>query len=86
MTPVFPFNNVADMTACNFIKTETPTQVFSCEYCEIFKNSFFYRTPSVAVSDQILNKDHEVYFDNYLTSIPLLEHLKIHGVRHNSCK
>ena len=26
------------------------TQVFSCEYCEIFKNSFFYRTPPVAAS------------------------------------
>ena len=24
-----------------------PTQVFSCEYCEIFENSFFYRTPLV---------------------------------------
>ena len=24
--------------------------MFSCEYCEIFKNSFFYRTPLVAVS------------------------------------
>ena len=30
---------------------ETPTQVFSCEYCEIFKNSFFYRTPLVAASE-----------------------------------
>ena len=27
---------------------ETPTQVFSCEYCEIFINSFLYRTPPVA--------------------------------------
>ena len=27
---------------CNFIKKETLTQVFSCEFCEIFKNSFFY--------------------------------------------
>ena len=26
---------------------ETPTQVFSCEYWEIFKNSFFYRKPSL---------------------------------------
>ena len=25
---------------CNFIK-ETPAQVFSCEFCEIFKNTFF---------------------------------------------
>ena len=24
--------------------------MFSCEYCEIFKNSFFYRTPPVAAS------------------------------------
>ena len=33
------FNKVA--TACSFIKKETPVQVLSCEYCEIFKNIFF---------------------------------------------
>ena len=27
---------------------ETPTQVFSCEICEIFKNICVYRTPRVA--------------------------------------
>ena len=27
--------------ACNFIKKETLTQVFSCEFGEIFKNTFF---------------------------------------------
>ena len=27
--------------ACNFIEEETPTQVFSCKFCEIFKNTFF---------------------------------------------
>ena len=27
--------------ACNFIKKETPTPVFSCEFDEIFKNNFF---------------------------------------------
>ena len=27
--------------ACNFIKKETPVQVFSCEFCEISKNTFF---------------------------------------------
>ena len=26
--------------ACNFIKKETLTQAFSCELCEIFKNTF----------------------------------------------
>ena len=30
--------------ACNFIKKETLAQVFSCEFCEISKNTF-YRTP-----------------------------------------
>ena len=34
------FNKVAGLQACNFIK-ETPAQVFFCEYCEIFKNTFF---------------------------------------------
>ena len=28
-------------------------QVFSCELCEIFKNTFFYRTPPVAASISI---------------------------------
>ena len=39
-TPVWesPFNKVA---VCIFIKKETPIQLFSCEYCEILKNSFF---------------------------------------------
>ena len=30
---------------------ETQTQVFFCEYCKIFKNSFFYRTLPVAASE-----------------------------------
>ena len=36
--------------ACNYIKKETLAQVFSCEFCEISRNIFFYRTPSVAAS------------------------------------
>ena len=43
------FNKVADM-ACNFIKIETLAQVFSCEFCEIFKNAFSYRLPPVDAS------------------------------------
>ena len=34
------FNKVAG-AACNFIKKETLTQVFSCEFCEISKNTCF---------------------------------------------
>ena len=33
-----------------FIKKETLAQVFSCECCEICKNTFSYRTPEVAAS------------------------------------
>ena len=36
--------------ACNFIKKETLAQVFSCEFCEISKKTFFYRTHLVAAS------------------------------------
>ena len=38
-----PFNKVAGLKVCIFIKKETPTQLFSCEYCEILKNSFFIK-------------------------------------------
>ena len=34
----------------NFIKKEALAQMFSCELCEISKNTFFYRTPAVAAS------------------------------------
>ena len=37
--------------ACNFIKIEALTQVFSCEFCEISKNTFSYRTSPVAASE-----------------------------------
>ena len=34
-----------------FTKKETLEQVFSCEFCEISKNTFFYRIPLVAASE-----------------------------------
>ena len=30
---------------------ETLAQVFPCEFCKIFKNAYFYRTPLMAASD-----------------------------------
>ena len=36
---------------CIFIKKETVTQVFSCEFCEIFKNIFSIEHLRTAVSD-----------------------------------
>ena len=38
------FNKVAG------VREETLAQVFSCEFCEISKNSYSYRTPPVAAS------------------------------------
>ena len=44
-TPVLP-------DACNFIKKETPTQVFSSEICEIFKNTCFQENLRTTASER----------------------------------
>ena len=46
------FNKVVGLRpeACNFIKKEALAQVFSCEFCQISKNTFCDRTPLVAAS------------------------------------
>ena len=43
-TPVleFLFNKIAGLQ-------------LSCEYCKVFKNSFFHKTPSVAASEKLIN-------------------------------
>ena len=47
------FNKVAGLQA--------PIQVFSCEICEIFKNTFFYRTPPVISGKiEILPEKHKI--------------------------
>ena len=38
------------------IKIQALVQVISCEFCEISKNTFFYRTPPVATSDDCLQE------------------------------
>ena len=52
--------------ANNFIKKEPLAQVFSCEFCEISKNSSPYRIPSVAASKQIKK------FNNFLLTFLLM--------------
>ena len=39
------------------IKKEALAQVFSCEFCEISKSTFFYKTPRVAASVYLGNND-----------------------------
>ena len=46
------FNKVAG-DACNFIEKETLAQLFSCEFCEISKNTFLQNT-SILVLLKIL--------------------------------
>ena len=45
--------------ACNIIKKETQAQAFSCDFQEIFKDTYFYTTPLVAASemDKFINDD-----------------------------
>ena len=40
-----------EIPAGNFIKKDTMAQVFSCQFFEISKNMFPYRTTSVAASE-----------------------------------
>ena len=41
---------VSFLTKLKLIKKEILTLVFSCDFCEIIKNTSFYRTPAVAAS------------------------------------
>ena len=41
------FNKVADLRPATLLKKRL-AQVFFCGFCEISKNTFFYRTPPVA--------------------------------------
>ena len=47
------FNKAVGFQACNFIRKETPTQVFSCEYCEVFKNTSFEEHLQMAASGDL---------------------------------
>ena len=51
-TPV-PESLFSEAEAYNFIKNEALAQVFSCEFCEIAKNTFSYRTSPMAASVMI---------------------------------
>ena len=52
------FNKVAGLRpwACNFIKKESLTQVFSCEFGEISKNTFFTEHLRTTASEIFKNR------------------------------
>ena len=47
--------------ACIFIKKETLVHVFSCEICEISKNTFLHKTPLVAASQYCTAHMEKIY-------------------------
>ena len=48
------FNKVSGLRPAALLKKETMVQVFSCQFCEISKDTFSYRTPLVAASEKKL--------------------------------
>ena len=44
------FNKISGLSSVTSFKKNTLAQVFSCEFCEIPKNTFSYRTHTVAAS------------------------------------
>ena len=51
------------------MQNETLVQVFSCEFCEISKNTFLHRTPLVAASENIRVRKVTVVFRTLSTSV-----------------
>ena len=57
------------------LKKETLTQLFSCEFCNIFKNTFFYRTPTVAASCKTRTKSQKLakfQFQLFLNALDIM--------------
>ena len=68
------FKTVAGLRSF-FIKKGHLAEVFSCEFCEIFKNTFFHKTPTVAVS---YDHAHIGRFPNlHSSTFKLQNHLKV---------
>ena len=55
LRPSVFFNKVAGPRPATLFWKETLTQVFSCEFCKIFKNTFFHRTHLVVALECVIN-------------------------------
>ena len=51
LQPSLQFNRNDLCMSATLFKKETLAQMFSCEFCEISKSTFSYRTPPVAASE-----------------------------------
>ena len=50
-----------------FLEILENSQVFSCEFCKISKNNFFYRTPLVAASGFIREYPYVKHIHDFYT-------------------
>ena len=71
--------NTHKMPSGLFFKTETLAQVFSCEFWEISKNIFFYRTLLVAASGFYYIRQ-KLFKQNIFLPITFIS-LQVHGFR-----
>ena len=55
--------------AYNLSKKETLAQMFFCQICEIFKNTFVYRTALMAASARILHTIIRKQYEYYINTI-----------------
>ena len=76
------------LQACNFIKKQTLAQVFSCEFCEISKNTFSYRTPPVAASvchNYLLSTSDVLGDESIFFALTFIFHLVTHSRLYIKC-
>ena len=83
-------NKVAGLRprACNFIEKKSLAQVFSCEFCEISKNTFFHRTPLVTASERCRSFSYflfQVFFSQFFYTLIFIYKQLGSGVIPQSC-
>ena len=83
-------NKVAGLRpkACNFIKKKSLAQMFSCEFFEISKNTFFHRTPLVAASERCRPFSYflpQVFFSQFCYTLIFIYKQLGSGVIPQSC-
>ena len=67
------FNKVAGLRFVTLLK-KPPTQVFSCEICETFKNTYFHRILPVVASDflgNLLIFKKSVFYESLSLKLPV---------------
>ena len=77
------FNKVAGLRPVTLLKKESPAQVFSCEFFEISKNTFFYRKPLVAAFEDRMRLMKITAFQSVIFLADILGHITRRKKNHN---